>query len=86
MDTWINLEVISNILSITRIDKYYYCITYDNKEEWVIYNPEGGNINFKCNFGSFKGIPCVELSNKYSMVMAIQSLMVNFEGYTNQES
>ena len=41
MDTWINLEVISNILSIPRLEKYYYCITYDTKEEWVIYTPEG---------------------------------------------
>ena len=31
MDTCVNPEVISNILSVPRLDKSGYCVTYDTK-------------------------------------------------------
>ena len=36
INTWINPEGMANILSITRLEKYGYCVTYDTKEEWVV--------------------------------------------------
>ena len=39
MYTWINPEGISNIISIPILDKSGYHVTYDTKEEWVVYTP-----------------------------------------------
>ena len=74
MYTWINLEGIANIIFISRPEKYGYHVTYDTKYEWVVYTPEGGEINFKRKSGECKGIPHMELIKTYSRVMAIQIL------------
>ena len=57
LDTWINPEVISNIISITKIEKSGYCITYDTKEEWVVYNQEGETSTSIVTLENTKGFP-----------------------------
>ena len=58
-------------------------ITYDtNKSGSSIIRR--GNINFKCNYGSFEGMPHAELINIDSVVMAIKTERKFFEGYTKQ--
>ena len=82
LDTWINPEVISNIISITKIEKSGYCITYDTKEEWVVYTPEGKNIIIKRDSGECEGMKYVELINTEPGIAAIKTVRNIFEGYT----
>ena len=63
LDNWINPEVIDNILYIKIIEKYSYCVTYDTKEELIMYTPEGKMINLKRDYGGCEGIPYMELRN-----------------------
>ena len=63
LDTWINPEGITNIISTPNIYNDVYCITYYTKEERIVYTPEGKMINFKRNNRYFEGIRYIDLSN-----------------------
>ena len=73
LDTWIKPEGIYKILSTPNIEKAGYCVTYNSKEEWIMYTPELKIINFKHDSGDCEGIPYMDLRNTESGVTTIQT-------------
>ena len=71
MDTWINPQIIINILSNLKLYKAGYNITYDTKGDWVVYTPEGKSINFKHESGYCEGMTCMNLSETGSEVILL---------------
>ena len=63
MNACINREGITNILCIPILYKYGYYVTYDTKEELILYTPEGKSIIFLRNYGYCEVITYVHLSS-----------------------
>ena len=86
LDTWINLDVITSILSTPKLDKVGYHIVYDTQGGWAVQNPEGNTIEFESDSGECEGMPYVNLSDPEATVMMVKTARKQFEIYTKKEA
>ena len=58
---WLNRNGVINLLLIPTLEKYGYCITYENIEDWILYTPDGVKLKFKIYTGLCNRIPYIDM-------------------------
>ena len=56
LDIWINMNVITSIISTSQLEAGGFRVTYDIYTEWTVYTPQSKNIAFKRETSMCSGI------------------------------
>ena len=70
----INCNGIMNLLSIPKLEKYGYHITYDTLEDWIVHIPEGVQFKFMISTILCNRMPYIDMrdhSEAFTMVQTV---------------
>ena len=81
-DLWLNRNGIANLLSISLLEECGYVVDYNIAREWVIMTPQGTEIVFHRDTGLCNRMPYIDMRNHKDVVLMVQNVHKNFEGYT----
>jgi len=87
-ELWLVRHGIANLLSIPRLEKDGFRITYDTRTTWEIHCPDGKVIALKRDTGLCDRFPYLDMKehkDEIAMLQMVPTVRGNFEGYTKRD-
>ena len=81
---------IENLISLPRLEKYGFRVTYETLKSWVVHCPYGTPILLNCDTGLHDRFTYVDVeylnTTKCESVNMLQTVRGYFEGFTKREA
>ena len=87
-ELWLVRHGIANLLSIPRLEKDGFRVTYDTLTTWEIHCPDEKIITLKCDTGlcdRFLYLDMKEHKEEIAMLQMVPTIRANFKGYTKRD-
>ena len=69
---WLKRNGVINLLLIPTLEKYGYCITYENIKYWILHTPDGVKLKLKRYTGLYNRIPYLDIRDTLEVFVMVR--------------